>query len=221
MRRVSASRWCFSMFTLRRWHCPCHPRWHPSLGLATYSKTWGGFQDWIVCLFITNRDRSLLEQKILGSASDSPLSWILIQSWKVARRTGVRPQHKSIKVCACVCGFRTKFYVVARDNWGNQLLKAFRLFWGFPCGSPGKESAHNAGDLGPIPWIGKIPWRREKLPTPVFWPGEFHGLYSPWARKQSDTTEWSSYHTFPSNTLLWPDTPPSVLRAWKTKSSVL
>ena len=24
--------------------------------------------------------------------------------------------------------------------------------------------------------VGKIPWRREKLPTPVFWPGEFHGL---------------------------------------------
>ena len=23
----------------------------------------------------------------------------------------------------------------------------------------------------------KIPWRRERLPTPVFWPGEFHGLY--------------------------------------------
>ena len=28
-------------------------------------------------------------------------------------------------------------------------------------------------------WVGKIPWRRERLPTPVFWPGEFHGLYSP------------------------------------------
>ena len=27
------------------------------------------------------------------------------------------------------------------------------------------------------PWIGKIPWKREWLPTPVFWPGEFHGLY--------------------------------------------
>ena len=27
------------------------------------------------------------------------------------------------------------------------------------------------------PWVGKIPWRRERLPTPVFWPGEFHGLY--------------------------------------------
>ena len=27
------------------------------------------------------------------------------------------------------------------------------------------------------PWIGKIPWRRERLPTSVFWPGESHGLY--------------------------------------------
>ena len=27
------------------------------------------------------------------------------------------------------------------------------------------------------------------LPTPVFWPREFHGLYSPWGRKESDTTE--------------------------------
>ena len=25
------------------------------------------------------------------------------------------------------------------------------------------------------PWIGKIHWIRERLPTPVFWPGEFHG----------------------------------------------
>ena len=27
------------------------------------------------------------------------------------------------------------------------------------------------------------------LPTPVFWPGEFLGLYSPWGRKESDMTE--------------------------------
>ena len=26
-------------------------------------------------------------------------------------------------------------------------------------------------------WVGKIPWRRERLPTPVFWLGEIHGLY--------------------------------------------
>ena len=26
-------------------------------------------------------------------------------------------------------------------------------------------------------------------PTSVFWPGEFHGLYGPWGRKELDTTE--------------------------------
>ena len=39
------------------------------------------------------------------------------------------------------------------------------------------------------PWVGKIPWRRQRLPTSVFWPGEFHGLHSPWSHKESDTTE--------------------------------
>ena len=37
------------------------------------------------------------------------------------------------------------------------------------------------------PWVGKIPWRRERLSTPVFWPREFRGLYSPWGHKESDT----------------------------------
>ena len=38
------------------------------------------------------------------------------------------------------------------------------------------------------PWVGKILWRKEQLPTPVFLPGEFHGPrslvgYSAWDRK--------------------------------------
>ena len=45
------------------------------------------------------------------------------------------------------------------------------------------------GRTGFDPWVGKIPWRRERLYTPVFWPGEFHGLYSPWGHKESDITE--------------------------------
>ena len=49
--------------------------------------------------------------------------------------------------------------------------------------------------LGFNPWVGKIPWRREWQPTPVFWPGEFRAQrslvgYSPRGRKESDTTEW-------------------------------
>ena len=39
------------------------------------------------------------------------------------------------------------------------------------------------------PWVGKIPWRRDQLLTAVFWPGELHGLYSPWGLKESDMTE--------------------------------
>ena len=39
------------------------------------------------------------------------------------------------------------------------------------------------------PWVGKIPWRRERLPTPVFWPGEFHGLHSPWGFKELGMAE--------------------------------
>ena len=46
-----------------------------------------------------------------------------------------------------------------------------------------------------VPSLGwKIPWSRKWEPTPVFLPGESHGQrnlagYSPWGRKESDTTE--------------------------------
>ena len=44
------------------------------------------------------------------------------------------------------------------------------------------------------PWVGKIPWRRKWLPTPVLLPGNSHGWrsmvgYSPWGHKESDMTE--------------------------------
>ena len=49
------------------------------------------------------------------------------------------------------------------------------------------------------PWVGKTPWRREWHPTPVLVPGESHGGrslvgYSPWGRKESDTTEQLHFH---------------------------
>ena len=51
------------------------------------------------------------------------------------------------------------------------------------CGRPGFN-----------PWVGKIPWRRKRPPTPVLLPGKSHGRkslagYSPWGRKESDTTK--------------------------------
>ena len=65
------------------------------------------------------------------------------------------------------------------------LIKAFfftSFLWilrGFCGGSDGKESAFNARDPDSFdPWVGKIPWRREWLPIPVFLPREFHGQRS-------------------------------------------
>ena len=37
--------------------------------------------------------------------------------------------------------------------------------------------------------LGRHPGERNNLPTPVFWPGEFHELYSPQDCKESDTAE--------------------------------
>ena len=49
------------------------------------------------------------------------------------------------------------------------------------------------------PWVGKIPWRRKWLPTPIFSPEEFYGQrslvrYNPWDSKESDMTEHAHTH---------------------------
>ena len=65
---------------------------------------------------------------------------------------------------------------------------------GLPRWFRGKESTHQCRRHGFNPWVGKIPWRGEWLPTPVFLPGEFHEQrspvgYSPWGQKELDTNE--------------------------------
>jgi len=45
-------------------------------------------------------------------------------------------------------------------------------------------------------WVQSLGWEdpleKERLPTPVFWFGEFHGLYRPWGCKELDMTEQPS-----------------------------
>ena len=58
-----------------------------------------------------------------------------------------------------------------------------------PGGSVMKKSTCQGRRPRINPWVGKIPWRRKWLPTPVFLPGESHGQrglvdYSPWRRKK-------------------------------------
>ena len=54
----------------------------------------------------------------------------------------------------------------------------------------GKESTCRAGDMGLIPGVGKIPWRRKWQPTPVFLPVKSHRQgslmgYSPQGHKRA------------------------------------
>ena len=39
-----------------------------------------------------------------------------------------------------------------------------------------------------------VPWKWERLPTPVFWPGEFHGLFSPLGHKELNMPEQLSLY---------------------------
>ena len=73
-------------------------------------------------------------------------------------------------------------------------LYDYDLYWDFPGGSDGKEPAHQCRKPGFNPWVGKIPWRKEWVSTPVFLPGESHRQrslvgYSPWGWKEMYTTE--------------------------------
>ena len=48
-------------------------------------------------------------------------------------------------------------------------------------------------------WVGKIPWKRERLPTPVLLPRKSHGRRSlvgcsPWGREESDITFTFHFH---------------------------
>ena len=55
------------------------------------------------------------------------------------------------------------------------------VYMSFPCSASGKEPAcqcRRCKRCGFDPWVGKIPWRRARQPTPVFLPGECHGQRS-------------------------------------------
>ena len=64
---------------------------------------------------------------------------------------------------------------------------------GIPGGAVVKNplaDAGNAGERGSIPWVRKIPWRRQWQPTPVLLPGKSHGRrslagYTLWGRKRA------------------------------------
>ena len=134
------------------------------------------------------------------------------------RRTPALPQLAPVRSDACtVCstpgpsrvgaaGQRPRLSISRGSLRPWQELSSARLPWrsarltpltgphllvsiGFPGGSDGKKSAHNAGELGSIPGSGRTPGGREWLPTLVFLPGEFRGQRSLAAYTAHNVTE--------------------------------
>ena len=86
---------------------------------------------------------------------------------------------------SCIAG---RFFT----NWTIRVYPMVMPIRGFPGGSDGKASACSSGD-----WVWSLgredPLEKGRLPTPVFWPGEFHGRrslagYRPKGHKESDMT---------------------------------
>ena len=57
---------------------------------------------------------------------------------------------------------------------GEGIGYPLQSFLGFPCGSDGKESTRNAGDLGSIPRLGISPGDGKGYPL------QYSGLENPW-----------------------------------------
>ena len=76
----------------------------------------------------------------------------------------------------------------------NFIVTYLNISLGFSCGSDGKESICNVGDLGSIPGLGRSPGEGHGDPLQYSCLENLHGQrslagYSPWGHKESDMTE--------------------------------
>ena len=75
---------------------------------------------------------------------------------------------------------------------------------GLPCGSAGKESTCNSGDLGSISGLGKSPGEGKGYPLQYSGLENSMGGISSWGHQESDTTEQLSLSLFVNNVFsLW------------------
>ena len=138
--------------------------------------------------------RDLKSRPLETSSWEAPVSlgmWAAPPSGRVLRgplkhRRQDRWALASIKLLLCATSFQSP-----RDHCTCVLKECGLLllpYWSFQVALVVKEPACQCGirkRCGFDPWVGKIPWRREWQPTPVFLPGESHGQRSLMRRRFS------------------------------------
>ena len=157
---------------------------------------------WKLCSHLSEGSVRLYANKhsnpILLSHSPSPLWWFhFLESLLKGRRH-----------CSGQCNFwPNQSYIFYHPSIHLHVMDLFECFrcdslvvelsqkWhlvsslgGFPDGAVVKNLPANAGDVGLIPGLGRLPWRRKWQPTPVLLPGKLYGPrslvgYSPWGHK--------------------------------------
>ena len=91
---------------------------------------------------------------------------------------------------------RWHWYTVKHETAALHTLHTLWFPLGFPGGTVVKNPPANAEDARDMfdPWVRRILWRRASQSAPVFLPEKSHGQrnlagYSPWGRKELNTTE--------------------------------
>ena len=92
------------------------------------------------------------------------------------------------------CSWQVKYLQLSTWLTKANFCLTSLLLISFPGSSAGKESACNAGDLSSIPVLGRSPGGRHGNPLQYSCPENPHGQrslagYSPWGRKELDSTE--------------------------------
>ena len=140
----------FSLASFLPWGVISTPMFFPYLQATVPSGARTPEQELVFCWLLAKSDRSYWAR---------PSGGALWASVSLGERQG--------KTCSRSQSCRTNNFCMQGPQRASLGLSWWRRHLQY--GRPGFE-----------PWVGKIPWRRERLPIPVFWSGEFHGLYSPW-----------------------------------------
>ena len=107
------------------------------------------------------------------------------------RDTGSIPDQRTKISHAAQCGQKLKSNLKKKilkpyNLWASQVAQWWRIF--LPIRRHGSD-----------PWVGKIPWRRKWLPSPVFLPGDFHGQRCLLANLPSGAAApWTGHWSFSS-----------------------
>ena len=135
---------------------------------------------------------SEIKRKLTSMASELPTSWLAL----LFNLTSLVSPHRALSA-------GPRWFSPAYNHSQhllpspiNTVAIAYCLIY-FPGDFPGGSTGKECGRPGFNPWVGKAPWQMERLPTPAFRPGEFHGVhgipsripYSPRGRKELDTVE--------------------------------